>query len=328
MSEASSVTTAQVPGLARRRLVDRLLRQLIYVAAMVAIALIVLIFVFVGREALPVVTSARVQEEVTLETMFLPQEYGTEEVPLSYVWQPVSIEPKYSLAPLLIGTLKVTLLAMLFAAPLAVLAAIFTTEFAPRWLRETIKPVVELLAGIPSVVLGFFALIVMASWVQDTFDLDYRLNALVAGAALGLAVLPIIYTVAEDALAAVPRSFRQASFALGASPWQTAWKVVLPAALPGVFAGVVLGFGRAVGETMIVLMASGNAAITSWNFAEPVRTLAATIAAELAEVVFGSAHYHVLFFIGTLLFAITFVLNYLGTVMVTRLRQRLAGVER
>ncbi|HEX9763980.1 MAG TPA: phosphate ABC transporter permease subunit PstC, partial [Candidatus Acidoferrales bacterium] len=274
-----------------------------------------------------VLYSAEVHEEVTLDTLFLAQEYGVPEAPLPYVWQPVSEVPKYSLMPLFLGTLKVTVVAMLFAAPLAILAAIFTTEFAPRWLREAVKPVVEMLAGIPSVVLGFFALIVLATWMQDLFELDFRLNAITAGIALGLAVLPIIYTVSEDALAAVPARFRQASYALGASPWQTAWKVTLPAALPGVFAGVVLGFGRAMGETMIVLMASGNAAITSWNFAEPVRTLSATIAAELGEVVFGSPHYHVLFFVGTLLFLITFLLNYLGTMLVNRLRQRLSGAE-
>jgi phosphate transport system permease protein len=325
----SATTTAIGPTSARRwrHWQDWLIEKAINLAAVGAISLIVLIFLFVGREALPVLTSAHVHEEVTLETLFLPQEYGTAEAPLRYVWQPVSEVPKYSLLPLFLGTLKVTLVAMAFATPLAILAAVFTTEFAPGWLREAIKPVVELLAGIPSVVLGFFALIVLATWLQDTFDLDFRLNAINAGLALGLAVLPIIYTVSEDALTAVPRSFRNAAFALGASPWQTAWKVVLPAALPGVFAGVVLGFGRAVGETMIVLMASGNAAITSLEFAEPVRTLSATIAAELAEVVFGSAHYHVLFFIGTLLFTITFVLNWVGTVLVGRLRCRLAGAE-
>lgn len=328
MSAHPGVAASEAPGRTRRRWADLLIRQMIYLAAMVAIALIVLIFVFVGRESIPVFTSEKVHKEVTLREMFLPQEYGTEEVPLRYVWQPVSVKPKYSMAPLLVGTLKVTLVAMFFAAPLAILAAIYTTEFAPRWLREMIKPVVELLAGIPSVVLGFFALIVLASWLQNLLGLDYRLNAIVAGIALGLAVLPIIYTIAEDALAAVPKSFRNASYALGATPWQTAWKVILPAALPGVFASVVLGFGRAVGETMIVLMASGNAAITSWAFTEPVRTLSATIAAELAEVVFGSPHYHVLFFVGTLLFVITFVLNYLGTVMVARLRLRLSGGER
>ena len=309
----------------RRNRRDWIIEKSIQMAALAAISLIALIFIFVGREALPVLTSAEVHQEVTLETMFLAQEYGTEEMPLPYVWQPVSEVPKYSLAPLFLGTLKVTLVAMLFATPLAILAAIFTTEFAPRWLRETIKPVVELLAGIPSIVLGFFALIVLATWMQDTFGFDFRLNAITAGMALGLAVLPIIYTISEDALTAVPRRFRAASLALGATPWQTAWNVVLPAALPGVFAGVVLGFGRAAGETMIVLMASGNAAITSWEFAEPVRTFSATIAAELAEVVFGSAHYHVLFFVGTLLFAITFVLNLLGTMLVNRLRRRLTG---
>lgn len=313
------------PAGARRRWPDRLIQRLISLAALVTILLILLIFVFVGREALPVLTSAAVQSEVTLRKLFLAQNYGTPEVPLPYVWQPVSEVPKYSLMPLFLGTLKVTLVAMLFATPLAILAAIYTTEFAPRWLRETIKPVVELLAGIPSVVLGFFALIVLASWIQDAFHLDYRLNAVNAGIALGLAVIPIIYTLSEDALSAVPRSFRNAALALGASRRQAAWHVVLPAALPGISAGVVLGFGRAVGETMIVMMASGNAAITSWNFTEPVRTLSATIAAELAEVVFGSPHYHVLFFLGTLLFAVTFVLNWMGSLLVTRLRQRLTG---
>ncbi len=288
-------------------------------------SVIFLIFLFVGREALPVFLSDVVHEEVTPGTLFLPQDYGTSEVPLSYVWQPVSEVPKYSLMPLFLGTMKATAVAMLFAAPIAILAAMFTAEFSPRWMREVIKPVIELLAGIPSVVLGFFALIVFASWLQNAFGLDFRLNAIGAGVILGLAVIPIVYTVSEDALQAVPRSVKGAAFALGASPWQTAWRVSLPAALPGIAAGVVLGMGRAVGETMIVLLASGNAAITSWSFGEPVRTLSATIAAELAEVVFGSPHYHALFFIGTLLFVITFVLNWLGAWLVKGLQRRLSG---
>ncbi len=327
--------TTQTPALpavreqlALRRRADRWVQRLITLAAVVAISLIALIFMFVGRESLPVFFSEEIHKEVTLNTLFLPQNYGIPEAPLPYVWQPVSEVPKYSLMPLLLGTLKVTLVAMAFAAPLGILAAIFSTEFAPRWLRESIKPVIELLAGIPSVVLGFFALIVLASIIQDQFQFDFRLNAINAGIALGLAVVPIIFTISEDALSSVPRSYRNASAALGATPWQTAWRVVLPAALPGIFAGLVLGFGRAVGETMIVLMASGNAAITSWNFTESVRTLSASVAAELAEVVFGSAHYHVLFFIGTLLFVITFILNWIGTVTVARLRRRLAGADR
>ena len=327
MSARTTALPTSDTGVSRRRIWDWCIHKFIYLSSLVAIVIIILIFLFVGREALPVFTSAKVHEEVTLSTIFLPQNYGTPEAPLPYVWQPVGEHPKYSVLPLLLGSLKATLVAMLFATPLAVLAAIYTTEFAPRWLREVIKPVIEMLAGVPSVVMGFFALIVLATYLQDTFDLEFRLNAINAGIALGLTVIPIVYTICEDALTAVPRSYRNASLALGASPWQTAWKVVLPSALPGVFAGMVLGFGRAIGETMIVLMASGNAAITSLNFAEPVRTLSASIAAELGEVVFGSPHYHVLFFLGVLLFVITFVLNWVGSIVVARLRKRLSGAD-
>jgi len=325
MATASAAIGEQSSGLARRRVWDKLARGLIYLAAVVSVSIIVLIFIFVGKEALPILISEEVHKEVTLSTMFRAQNYGTAEAPLPYVWQPVSTVPKYSLMPLFLGTFKVTIVAMLFATPLAILAAIYTTEFAPRWLREIIKPVIELLAGIPSVVLGFFALIVLATVLQELFDLDYRLNAINAGIALGLAAIPVIYTISEDALNAVPKAYRNASLALGGSPWQTAWKVMLPAAMPGIFAAVVLGFGRAMGETMVVLMASGNAAITSWVFAEPVRTLSATIAAELGEVVQGSPHWHVLFFLGTVLFVITYTLNALGVVMVRRLRRQLTG---
>lgn len=304
---------------------DGLVHYAINLSALVSISLIILIFVFVGKEALPIFTSAEVHKEVTVGKMVLPQNYGTPEAPLPFVWQPVGEVPKYSLLPLFLGTVKVAIVSMLFATPLAIFAAIYTTEFAPRWLREIIKPVIELLAGIPSVVLGFFALMVLATFLQDAFGLEYRLNAVNAGIALGLAVIPVVYTISEDALTAVPKAYRNASLALGASMWQTAYKIVLPAALPGISAAVVLGFGRAIGETMVVLMASGNAAITSANFFEPVRTLSVSIAAELGETVVGSAHWHVLFFLGTILFAITFTLNWVGMRLVNRLRRRLAG---
>ncbi len=303
-----------------------LVTKFIQMNAWLAIGFIVLIFVFVAREAVPLFFEPDAKAEVGWSRLFLPQQYGTAEAPLPYVWQPISAEPKYSLMPLFIGTLKVTIIAMLFAVPVAVLAAVYTAEFALGWVREIIKPAVEMLAGFPSVVLGFFALIVLASWVQDLLDLDFRLNVLNAGIALGLAVIPIIYTVCEDALGSVPRHLREASWALGATRAETTLRVVLPAALPGIFAGIVLGFGRAVGETMIVLMASGNAAITSWSFTESVRTLSATIAAELAEVVFGSPHYRVLFFIGLLLFLVTLGLNSFGAWVIGRLRRRLTGV--
>jgi phosphate transport system permease protein len=303
---------------------ERFLELLIRLSAGVAIAALLLIFIFIGKEALPVLTSPDVKKEAAFSRMILPVAPAPGE-PAVYSWQPVSKVPKYSLPPLFAGTIKVTLISMLFALPLALGAAVFTSEFASPSLKEVVKPAIELLAGLPSVVLGFFALIVMADLVQKAFSLDFRLNALTTGLALALAVIPIVYTVSEDALSAVPQSFRDGAQALGATPWQTAWRVVLPAAFPGIFAACVLGFGRAVGETMIVLMASGNAAVMSWNPAHPFRNFSATIAAELGEVVRGSPHYHVLFFIGVLLFIFTFLLNLLAQWFVGRFRKRLSG---
>jgi len=307
----------------RRRWIDRWAHRVIFMLSLTAIVTIVLIFIFIFREALPILTDPEIQREASLRHFFHPMEGP--DLASRYMWQPVALVPKYSLIPLILGTLKTTLVALGIAAPLAIAAALYTSEFAPSRIRELIKPAIELLAGIPSVVLGFFALIVLATWMHRLFGFETRLNAITAGTALALALIPIIYTVSEDALNAVPRSLREASLALGATRWQTATRVVLPAALPGVFASLVLGFGRAVGETMIVLMASGNAAITSWRFTDSVRTLAATIAAELGEVVFGSPHYHVLFFIGALLFVVTFAVNSAGVYIIHRVQRRLRG---
>lgn len=296
-----------------RNRIDRAGELFISAAAFVAIAIIFLIFIYVAREAAPLLW--RTIDGVSISSPF--------QAP--YTWQPVSGVPKFNILPLIIGTLKVTLIAMLFATPLALAAALYTAEFAPPRLREWIKPGVEVLAGIPSVVVGFFVLIVMASWFQDAFGFEFRLNALAAGVGLAFAVIPLIYTVSEDALTSVPKPYREASLALGASKAQTALRVVLPAASPGVFAALVLGFGRAIGETMIVLLASGNAAILSLSPFVPVRTLSATIASELGEVVFGGGHYRILFFIGVVLFIITSLLNWIGDRYNRRLRQRLFG---
>jgi phosphate transport system permease protein len=303
----------------RPRRAEALIELFVRSSGFIVIASVVLIFFFVGKEAVPLLTSAEVHEEVTVWRMIAPQKGG------GYSWQPVSNVPKYSLLPLLIGTLKVTLVALLISLPIAVGAAIFTSEFAPQGAREVIKPAVELLAGIPSVVIGFFALMVLASWLQDAFGVPIRLNAVTAGIGLALAVIPIVYTVSEDALSAVPQAFRDGSMALGANRWQTAWRVVLPAATPGVFAACVLGAGRAIGETMIVLMASGNAATMSLDPTRSFRSFSATIAAELGEVVHGDAHYRVLFFIGAALFVITFFLNLAGHAYVSRLKRKLRG---
>jgi phosphate transport system permease protein len=322
--------------------------------AFISLATIVLIFVFVFREASPIFfPSDKRQVEANAEPV---ETYGEEYVGagggglargkeqsmrsetgggegevtaknlLSTSWQPISSRPQYGLLPLMVGSLKTTLIAILIAGPIAILAALFTSSFAPTWAKETLKPAIEILAGFPSVVIGFFALVVLATMLQDLFGYQYRLNAFVGGVAMSLAVLPIIYTVAEDALSAVPSHMEEGSLALGATAWQTAFFVTLPAATPGVFAAIVLGFGRAFGETMIVLMATGNASLLSTNPFESVRTVSATIGAEMAEVVFGDTHYTVLFFLGALLFVITFVLNAGAELFIRqRLMKRFGG---
>lgn len=314
-----------------RNLSEYLASFVIKAVAFISFALILLIFVFVFKEALPKHSEATTQhpkEELQSET------YGEEitgvienNTPVSETnqiaedealtvknltstdWQPVSTKPKFGLLPLFWGSFKVTFLAILLAFPLGVGAAMYSVTFANKWLKEILKPVIELLSGFPSVVIGFFALTTIATLVNNFFGTTYRLNAVVGGIALAITIVPVIFTVAEDALSSIPKHLTEASLALGATKWQTALFVILPAATPGIFAAFLLGFGRAFGETMIVLMATGNAALMSLNIFEPVRTLSATIGAEMAEVVFGDTHYSVLFLIGALLFIFTFSLN-------------------
>nr|WP_224370756.1 phosphate ABC transporter permease subunit PstC [Hyalangium versicolor] len=312
------------PAARRRQIREKVIAGIITAMAFTGIAALVLIIIFIAKEALSLFLDAQAREEASLAKMFLAQPTRPGK-PLAYLWQPVSSVPKVSMIPLFIGTLKTTVVSMVVAVPVGVAGALFAAEFAPRRLRELLKPVIELLAGIPSVVLGFFALMVLATFLQETFGFTYRLNAVVAGLGLALAIVPVIFTVSEDALTAVPRSYREASLALGATPWETAWKVVLPAAAPGILAGCVLGFGRAIGETMIVLMASGNAAIVSASLGDSVRSLSATIAAEMGEVVVGSPHYSLLFFIGVELFVFTFVLNMVASSWTKRVLKRLTG---
>jgi len=369
----------------RARPLEWLAEKIIFLVSLSAIVLIFLIFLFVGREALPVflgqTNSALVQKVIppdqldslspadlqayldltpkqykemdreTLRMLMEVRQEGAKDVgedkdgainttewrylvrpyqwtgydePVS-IWQPVSQIHKYNIVPLLIGSLKVTIIALLFSVPLALGAAIYVSQLASPRIREFLKPAIELLAGIPSVVLGFFALIVMATVLRAIFGYESRLNAFVAGIALGLAVIPVVFSIAEDALTSVPRSYTQAALALGSSRWQTAWQIILPAALPGVFAAVVLGFGRAIGETMVVLMASGNASILSASPFDSARTMTATIAAELAETVFGGHHYRILFMLGTLLFIVTFFSNLIAGQVIHRLKTRMEG---
>lgn len=306
---------------------ERLVEKLIGLLAWSAIVAVLAIFVFVLREALPLLFDEdALSAQGGLRSLVRATTWPGYDEP-AHVWQPVGFPGKLDVVPLFVGTLKITGLTMLVAVPLGVGGAIFLAEVAPRRLREWLKPAVELLAAVPSVVIGYFVLAVIAGGVQYALDLTYRLNAWVAALGLTFAVVPVVLTISEDALRTVPRELVEASLALGARRWQTTLGVTLPAAMPGIAAAVVLGFGRAIGETMIVLMASGNAPVMGADPTSSARTLTATIAAELGEVTPGGDHWRVLFLLGALLFVVTFALNELGRWVVIRLRKRLRAED-
>ena len=269
-----------------------ILTQLIRISGYSAIIFVVLIFYFILREGLPTVG------EVSLANL------------ASIRWYP--IESYFGLLPLIGGSLLVTIGAAIFAIPIGLLTAIFIAEVSPRWLRDILKPMVEVLGGIPSVVLGFLGILILAPFLRRFLNLPTGLTALAGSILLGGIAIPTIVSVAEDALDSVPRSYREAALALGATQWQTIWNVTLPAARSGVLTAIMLGIGRAIGETMTVMMVTGNAPVLpdKWNsFFAPVRTMTATIAAEMGEVANNSSHYHVLFFIGVVLFLISLAIN-------------------
>ncbi|MCU0686925.1 MAG: ABC transporter permease subunit [Polyangiaceae bacterium] len=288
----------------------RLAEKLIAIVAWASVAAVLSLVTFIAREAAPLVEQPLGQ----LRDLLWPRQWPGYDAAV-YIWQPVGLPPKYNVVPLLVGTLKMSGLAMLLAAPLALLAAVYVAELAPPRQREVLKPLIELLAGIPSVVLGFFTLSFVASAAQALLGLTYRLNALAAALGLGLAIVPVIFTVAEDALRTVPAALREGAAALGARRWQTTLRVVIPSALP------------AVGETMIVLMASGNAAVVDLNPASGARSVTATIAAELGETARGGEHWRVLFALGLLLFALTWIIGKVGDLAIARLRRGWQGSE-
>ena len=218
-----------------------------------------------------------------------------------------------------------TVTAISVALPLGVATAVFVREIAPDWAREILKPMIEILAGIPSVVLGFFGMRLIAPFVRQAFGVPTGLTAFTGSLILAYMALPTIISVAEDALDAVPKSYRDAGLALGATKWQTIWRVVVPAARSGVVTAVMLGLGRAIGETMAVMMVTGNAArmpLTLDSWFRPVRTMTATVAAEMGEVAQGSVHYHALFGIGMVLFLLTFVINAAAAASIFRKRRK------
>ncbi len=279
----------------RRRGVRRESRRAEFVLgslASVSLVVLGLVFFFLLREALP-----------------LFRHYPAAEFFTGLEWRPTSVEQRFGLVPLLTGSLLVTVGAAVIAVPFGVAVALFVSEVAPARVREFLKPCLELLAAIPSVVYGFIGLTVVSPLLRDVFGLSSGLSALNGSILLAVMALPTIVTLSEDALRAVPESYRAASLAMGASRWETMVHVTLPAARSGVTAAVMLGLGRVIGETMAVLMVTGNAAQITFDIFDSVRTMTATVAAEMAETPWGTPHYHALFSVGATLFMITFAVN-------------------
>ncbi len=284
---------------------EKLITRLIQISGFSAILFIILILLFLLREGMPALAN------VSLMSLF------------GKIWYP--IESYYGLWPLLAGSVLVTGGATLVAVPFGVGTAIYISEVAPRWAKEVLKPLVEILAGLPSVVLGFLGILVLAPFLRRFLDLPTGLTAFTGSLLLGGIAIPTIVSISEDALNTVPRSYREASLALGATPWQTIWGVTLPAARSGVLTAVMLGIGRAMGETMTVMMVTGNAPVLPTSLRAiflPVRTMTATIASEMGEVANGSPHYQVLFFIGIILFVISLGVNIAASLIGARHRKR------
>ncbi len=279
--------------------------RLIKASGYSAILFVALIFFFLVREGLPTFA------ETSLSSL------------LSTRWYP--IEDHFGILPLITGSLIVTIGAGLIAVPFGIGTAVYISEIAPRWMREILKPLVELLGGLPSVVLGFLGILVLSPYLRVLLNLPTGLTAFTGSLLLGGIAVPTIVSVAEDALDAVPRSYREGAWALGATQWQTIWRVTFPAARSGVLTAVMLGVGRAIGETITVMMVTGNApvlAVKLGSLFSPVRTMTATIAAEMGEVASGSTHYHVLFFIGMVLFLISLGVNIAASSVVFSTKKR------
>lgn len=284
---------------------DLVINSVIRITGYSSILFVVLILFFLLREGLPALSST------PLSSIF------------SVRWYP--IEGYYGILPLILGSLLITFSSTLIALPFGIGTAVFLSEVAPHWLRDILKPIIEILAGVPSVVLGFIGILVFAPFFRKFLDIPTGLTAFTGAILLALISIPTIVSVAEDALNSVPNSYRQASLALGATQWQTIWDVTLPAAKTGVLTAVMLGIGRSLGETMAVLMVTGNAPVMPLqlnSLFRPVRTMTATIASEMGEVASGSQHYQVLFFIGITLFLLSLIINITASLVSTKARQR------
>jgi len=278
------------------------IQLVLFLISLVAIFTLGAVFYFLISEALPA---------------FI--EIGPVKMLTGKVWNPASmVMPLYGILPLLCGTTLVSLIASLIAIPVGLGCTIYIFEVAHPRIRGFLKPVIEILAGIPSVVYGLFALVVLADWIDAVFGSTTRLNAMNGAVMLAVMMIPIMVSLSEDALNSVPKEIRDAAYALGATRWETLKGVMIPASLRGIIAAIVLSIGRAVGETMTVLMATGNSPVLTFDPLHSVQTMTAVIATEMGNVAFGSLHYHALFAVGAILFAFTFILNTIADIAMAR----------
>lgn len=284
-----------------RQIKEFIIEKLIFLSGIASILFVILIFVFLLKEGISFF------KEIPAKVFVAGRH-----------WYPISDPEQFGILPLICGSLLVTLGAIVIAVPVSIGAAFYIAEVAPGKLKDILKAGIEMLAAIPSVVLGFIGMTTLVPWVKKVFGLPTGLTALSGSIMLGLMAMPTIISISEDAINAVPKAYKEGALALGATSWQAMYRVVIHAALPGIIAASMLGIGRVIGETMAVMMITGNAAVVPTTFLQPVRTLTATIAAEMGEAVHGGLHYYSLFAIGIILFVITFIVNVSADIFLHR----------
>jgi phosphate transport system permease protein len=287
-----------------KKISEHIIETCIRLSGFLVIAFVFLIFLFLLKDSLSLFGAYSLGQ-------FL---FGTN-------WLPVSEPPKFGMVPLLLGSIYVTVGAIVICVPIGVASAMFIAEVAPTSIKHILKALVEILAAIPSVVLGFIGIVWLGPYLRTAFNLKTGMCGLTGSVLLAFMALPTIISLSEDALVSVPRTFKEAAFGLGATRWQALWRIILPSASSGIIAGVMLGIGRVIGETMVVLMVTGNAPVIPTSILQPLRTLTATIAGEMGETVSGSEHYFALFAVGLILFIITFLINLAADIFLRKARR-------
>jgi phosphate transport system permease protein len=293
----------QYKGKSRKRK-EQFIKAFFFIVAFASISILALIVIFLFMEGLPIFSKVTVKD-------FIFGRY----------WYPTYDPPDFGIFPLIIASIAVTAISSLMSIPLGVFTALYLAEVASAKLREWVKPVVELLAALPSVVIGFFGMVIVAPFLQDFLHIPVGLNLFNASLMLAFMSVPTICSISEDAIFSVPRELKEASLALGATHWETIWRVIVPASISGISTAVILGMSRAMGETMVVLMVAGGAAMVPASLFDPVRPMPASIAAEMAEAPFRGDHYFALFATGIALFVFTMIFNMAADYISNRFRQ-------